>query len=224
MLLLLMAAGLFSQVYVPSQVIVDGDGAATARNLMASELLFRIGSTSDILIFAGDMVMSVALFVLLRPISPGLALLALLWRAVQVTIMGANTITFLMVPLLLAGSGDLRGLGPDQLQALGSAYIGMHTLGFTVGLVFLGLGNGLFSVLLFRSGYVPRALAAWGVFANIVLVSFLLLVLVVPSAEESPVVSIGRYVPVFLFEVIAGALLLFRGARAPVRDEPPAAT
>jgi hypothetical protein len=86
--------------------------------------------------------------------------------------------------------------------------------------VFLGLGNALFSVVLFRSGYVPRAVAAWGVFANIVLASFLLLVLIVPSADDSPVVSIGRYVPVFFFEVITGALLLFRGARAPVRAEP----
>ena len=211
--LFLMVTAFFSQVYVPSSVIVDGDAAATARNIVSSELLFRISIAMDILIFACDIVLAVALYVLLRPVSPGLAMLAMLWRAAQATIMGMNTLSFLVVPSILSGPDDLRALSPDQLEALASAYIGAHTAGFNIGLVFLGLGSAVFSYVLYKSNYVPRVLSAWGVFANLSLAACTLAIIVLPGAEDMLVIQFLRYVPVFFFEVIAGVWLLVKGVR-----------
>ena len=218
--LLLMAAAFFSQAYVPSRLIVDGDTAATARNIMASAQLFRISIASDILIFACDIVLAVALYVLLRQVSPGLAMLAMLWRAAQATIMVMNTLNFLAASLILSGPDDLRALSTDQLQALASTYIGAHTAGFNIGLIFLGLGSAVFSYVLFKSNYVPKALAAWGVFANLVLAMFTLAIIVFPGAENIAVVALGRYVPVFFFEVITGLWLLIKGVGVPAAVEP----
>ncbi|MGN9913818.1 DUF4386 domain-containing protein [Phytohabitans sp. LJ34] len=213
MLLLLMAAGFFSQVFVPASLIVADDAAATAHNIVESQRLFRVGVSLDVLIFAGDIVMAVALYVLLRSVNPGLAMLATLWRTAQAAIMIANTVAFLSVPAMLTDPDNAGRLDTGQLEALANAYIGVHTTGFGVGLVLLGLGNGVFSYLLFKSRYVPRALAAWGVFANLVLVTITMAVSIFPGAEDNAVVAIGRYVPIFFFEVLLGGWLLFRGAR-----------
>jgi hypothetical protein len=222
--LFLMVAAFFSQVYVPGSVIVDGDAAATARNILASEQLFRISIAMDILIFAADVVLAVALYVLLRPVSPGLAMLAMLWRTAQATIMGMNTLSFLVVPSILSGPDELRALSTDQLEALASTYIGVHTAGFAIGLIFLGLGSAVFSYVLYKSNYVPRALSAWGVFANISLAACTLAIIVLPSAGDVLAVQFVRYVPVFFFEVILGVWLLVRGARVRAAGEPATVT
>lgn len=220
MFLLLMVAGFFSQIYIPSRVIVDGSAAETASGILANERLFRIGIAFDILIFAGDMVLAVALYVLLRPISQALAMLGAFLRLAQATMMGFNVLNFLTVLSVLDGPGELRALGTEQSQALASTYIGTHTAGFDLGLVYLGLGSAVFAYLLLKSNYVPRALAALGVFANVVLTTFTLTLIVFPGAEDVAVVAVGRFVPVFFFEVGAGLWLLLKGVRVSAATEP----
>lgn len=215
LLLLLMAAGFFSQIFVPASLIVADDATATAQNILESQRLFRIGTSLDVLIFAGDIVMAVALYVLLQSVNPGLALLAMLWRTTQAAIMITNTIAFLSVPAALTDPDNTGRLDTGQLEALANTYIGLHTTGFNVGLVLLGLGSAVFSYLLFKSGYAPKALAAWGVFANLVLAIFTLAVLAFPGVEDTGAIAVGRFVPVFFFEVILGGWLLFKGVRLP---------
>ncbi|WP_238007028.1 DUF4386 domain-containing protein [Dactylosporangium sp. AC04546] len=218
-LLLLMAAGFFSQAYVPGQIIVAGDAAATARNIVASEQLFRIGVAVDVLIFAADIVMAVAFYVLLKKVNPGLALLALLWRTVQVAIMAMNGLSFLTASSVLNGSDTAGALSPD-LQELANTYVGAHTAGFNLGLVFLALGNGVFAYLLFTSNYIPRALSAWGILAYVVMAVGNLATIVLAGAEDTAGGVMLHYMPAFFFEVIAGGWLLFKGVRAATPAEP----
>jgi hypothetical protein len=217
---LLMAAGFFSQIFVPASLIVADDAGATARNILESERLFRIGAAADVLIFACDIVMAVAFYVLLRAVSPGLAMLATLWRTAQATIMITNTVAFLAVPVVLSDPQNADTFDTGQLEALANMYIGAHTTGFNVGLILLGLGNAVFSYVLVKSRYVPRALAAWGLFANVVLATFTLAVIAFPGAEDAAAIASGRFVPVFFFEVILGGWLLFTGVRLPRAAEP----
>jgi hypothetical protein len=218
--LILMAAAFFAEIYVPGRVIVEGDAAATARNIMDSEQLVRISIALDILIFACDIVLAVAFYVLLRRVSPGLAMLAMLWRAAEGTIMAMNKLNLLLVPFILGGPDELRALSTDQREAMASTYIGAHVAGFNIGLIFLGLGSIVISYLLLKSNYIPKALAGWGVFANVVLATFTLAVIAFPGAEDTPVIADGRFVPVFFFEVITGVWLLVKGVRVPATAEP----
>src|SRR5678809_1746126 len=80
--LIAMATGLFAEFYVrfPSTLIVSGDVAKTASNIMANERLYRIGIANNIITFAIDVVLIWALYVLLRPINRNLALLAVFFR------------------------------------------------------------------------------------------------------------------------------------------------
>jgi hypothetical protein len=213
-LLLLMAAAFFSQAYVPGRIIVAGDAAATARNIVASETLFRVGIAADVLVFAADIVMAVAFYVLLKKVNPGLALLALLWRNAQATIMAMNGLSFRTASSVLTSTSTAEALSPDQLQALANTYVGAHTAGFNLGLIFLALGNGVFAYLLFKSNYIPRALSAWGVLAYVVMAAGNLATIVLAGADDTAGGLMIQYLPAFFFEVIAGGWLLFKGVRA----------
>src|SRR4030043_1752881 len=68
----------FANVIGRSKLIVYGDAAATAQNIMASEWQFRIGFMSDLLSAVLFLLTAWALYVLLQPVNKNLALLFLL--------------------------------------------------------------------------------------------------------------------------------------------------
>jgi hypothetical protein len=75
-----LATGMFSAMYVRSNLVVPGNAAETANNIMASEQLFRIGAATDVITFALVVILALAFYILLKPVSKNLALLGLFWR------------------------------------------------------------------------------------------------------------------------------------------------
>src|ERR1700687_5311870 len=69
---------------IHGRLIVGNNAAETARNILAHERLFRIGIAGDLIYCAGVVVLLTALYVILKPVSPGLALLAAFWRLIWV--------------------------------------------------------------------------------------------------------------------------------------------
>ena len=60
-------AGIFAELFVRSRLL-SADAAATARNIMANESLFRLGFASELLHLAFDVAVAVILYALLRPV------------------------------------------------------------------------------------------------------------------------------------------------------------
>src|ERR1700694_914724 len=71
---------------IHDRLIVGNNAAETAKNILAQEQLFRIGIAGDLIYCAGVIVLITALYVILKPVNWGLALLAALWRFVWVLI------------------------------------------------------------------------------------------------------------------------------------------
>src|SRR5258707_1334991 len=61
-------------------LLTASNPAEMSRNILAHERLFRLGIAGDLLYVAGLMVLLSALYIILRPVNPGLALLAAVWR------------------------------------------------------------------------------------------------------------------------------------------------
>jgi hypothetical protein len=61
-----MALGIFSQVFVLGRMVVPGDAAATANNILAFEGLFRLGIAVDVITFVSDVVIAWAFYELLK--------------------------------------------------------------------------------------------------------------------------------------------------------------
>jgi hypothetical protein len=85
-----------------------------------------------------------------------------------------------------------------------------HGAGYGVGLVFAGLRSTLFCYLWFKSSYIPKILAAWGIFASILMGASAFSFIIFPELQK--VVGVGIYgAPIFFFELTMGFWLLLRG-------------
>ena len=208
-----MALGIFSQVFVLGRVVVPGDAAATASNIVASEGEFRLGIAVDVVTFVSDVVIAWAFYELLKPIDKSLALLGAFLRIADGSILAVTTFSGLITLRLLSGVDYLQAFDTSQLQSLARLFVSARGLGFDVGFVFLGLGSTVFAYLLFKSGYVPRALAGWGIFSSLALAIGSLAMILFPAFPANA--SMIYMIPMFFYEVPLGLWFLIKGVNAP---------
>jgi hypothetical protein len=208
-----MALGIFSQVFILGRIVVPGDAAATANNILASEGLFRLGIAVDVITFVSDVVIAWAFYELLKSVDKSLALLGAFLRIADGTILAVTTLNGLITLRLLSGVDYLHAFETSQLQSLARLFMSARGVGFDVGFVFLGLGSTVFAYLLFKSRYVPRALAGWGVFSSLALAVGSLAMILFPWFAANS--SMTYMVPMFFYEVPLGLWFLVKGVEAP---------
>lgn len=156
--LVTIVTGVFAELVVRGNLIVSGDAAATARNVLASEGLYRLGFAADLIGGAAYLVVTLLLYELLRPVSRSLALLAAFFSVVGIAIGGGAALAHLAPLFLLNGAPYLRAFDAQQLQALAYVAIRLHAQGYLIALVFFGFYELLLGYLIFRSTFFPRAL------------------------------------------------------------------
>ena len=83
----------FSILYIPSTLIVPGDAATTASNILASEGLFRLGIVGDSVVILLEIALAAVLYVLLRPVNKMLALVVSFARLAMTVVMAVNVFT-----------------------------------------------------------------------------------------------------------------------------------
>jgi hypothetical protein len=204
----------FAEFYARGRLIVTGDALQTAKNIAASERLFRLGIVSNLITFASVVLLVLALFVVLKPIDRNVALLAAFWRLAECSIFALITLNDFVALRLLSGADYLRAFDTKQLQALAYTFVGVHDAGYLIGLVFFGLGSTVFAYLWLKSRYIPRGLAAWGIFSSsvVAIVTLAIMVFAGLAAVAIPV----YFAPIFIFEVTLGFWLLIKGIRPPL--------
>lgn len=163
-------AGGFAEIGVRGRVIVSGDAAATARNILSSEGLYRLGFVADIVAGAAYVVVTLLLYRLLKPVDRSLSLLAAFFSVVGIAIGGVAALGHLAPLLLLKGADYLAPYNIDQLQAMALLSLKLHAQGYLICLVFFGLYEALLGYLIFRSTFLPRTL---GVLVGIAGLAFL---------------------------------------------------
>ena len=140
------------------ELIVFGDAAATAQNIMASEWLFRIGFVSDLLAAVFFLLAAWALYVLLKPVNKNLALLFLLLNLGGVAVECINLLNQFAALLLLSGADYLKVFQADQLQALAMLFLNLYKNGFMIAQIFFGAWLFPLGYLVFKSGFLPKIL------------------------------------------------------------------
>lgn len=208
-----MALSILSQMLILDRIVVNGDAAATARNIVSFEGAFRLGIAIDAVVFASDVVIAWAFYELLKSVDRSLALLGAFLRVADGAILAVTAFSGLVTLKLLSGADYLQALPVNQLQALARLFISARGSGFYVGFVFLGLGSSLFAYLLFTSRYVPRMLAGWGVFASLTLAIGSLAVILSPWFAANA--AMIYMVPMFFYEVPLGLWFLIKGVSVP---------
>ena len=159
LILLIAVLSPFSILYLPSILIVPGDAAATASNVMASDGLFRLGIVVDSVVILLEIVVIAILYVLLRPANRTLALAAAFARLAMTIVMAVNVFNSFGVLLLLSDAKYLTTFEPGQLHALVLLFLNLHDSGVYIWQVFFGLHWLILSYLVFKSGFFPRILS-----------------------------------------------------------------
>jgi len=211
-----LAPAVFAEFYVRGRLVVSGNAAQTAFNIVAHERLFRLGIASNLAVFAINIALITALYVVLNPIHRSLALLALGWGLVETAVLVVATLSDFNVLRILSGAEYLNVFELDRLQTLARLSVGTHADVYNVGLVFAGLRSTTFCYLWFKSGFIPRALAGCGVVASFLMgvcaYSFIIF------SELTAIIPVGIYGgPIFVFELTMGVWLVFKGLPRSVR-------
>lgn len=167
-LLLMAILAMFSNFSVLEGLIIPGDAAATANNIIASEMLFRSGFISFVIVLILDVLVAWALYVLLKPVNKNLAMLAACFRLVYTAIFGIALSNFLNVIPLLSGAEYLTVFTKDQIHAQVLLLIDAFNNGWLIGLVFFGCHLLVVGYLIVKSGgYLPRIIGIFLIIASV---------------------------------------------------------
>lgn len=213
--LIIIVAGIFAQFFVRMSLIDPSDADATAAAVQGAESLFRMGIAADLVMITADIAIALAFFVLLEPVSRALSLLAAFFRLVQATILGVNLMNlFVGLELLTGGAGPLGAVGEAERQSLALMFFEAHGTGYAVGLAFFAFSLFLLGYLIYRSGYLPKALAVLlMIAAGGYLADTLARTLLTDYGAVQPFFDAAVFGPAVIAEVATALWLLIRGVR-----------
>jgi hypothetical protein len=151
----------FSLIYVPGKLIVRGNAAATADNILAHETMFRLSILGDLVGQVIFICLAIALYRLLSGINKTWAglMVAFVWVSAAVGFL--NTLNNIAALLLFRGGEFLTAFDKAQRDAFGMLFIRLHSQGIFIDEIFWGLWLFPFGLLVFRSGFLPRFLGVW---------------------------------------------------------------
>jgi hypothetical protein len=215
--LIIIIAGGFAEGIVRSRLIVAGDAAATAKNIMASEWIWRLAFAGEMTVYLCAVPLVLIFYVLLSPVNRNLALLTVFFNLVSISIEGINALSHFAPLLLLGGADYLKVFDLHQLQALALLFLNLHTYGFGISLAIFSFVLLLEGYLIFNSGYFPKTLGVLLAIAAICYLtnSFALFVAPAFHARIFPTIL----VPSFIGELSLCLWLLVMGVDVPKWQE-----
>jgi hypothetical protein len=219
-LLAMMPPAIFTNFFVLQGLVVTGDAGKTAANIMANELLFRLGIGCLIIVIILDVVVAWGLWVFLRPVSKSVSLLAA-WFRLLYTAVFAVALLYLAIPLrFLSGAEYLSALGTEPIYAQALLSLDSFTDGWAIGYAsFFGLHLFLLGYLVLKSEYVPRLLGVLLIISSLAYVIDNSALLIMPGYEDyQAITSMVVFLPAFIGEFAFMLWLLFRGGKTPPKD------
>jgi hypothetical protein len=207
---------IFSNYSVNFRFIIPDNAVDTAHNIMAHETLFRINIVSNLIYLVTLIVMFTSLYVILKPVNKNLALAATFFRLLYALMWGFLAINTLAAIRLLGDASYLPVFEANQLLTLSRLHLSSSWDAYYIGLPFWGLASAVCSFLFFKSRYIPRSLAVFGIVSSVWCVFCGFTFLIFPDFGE----TVNLYLfdmPLVIFEIILGFWLLFKGLK-PVED------
>ncbi len=143
---------------IPSRLINWEDATATANNIMSSILLYRFGLMADAITILLEIVLLVLLFLLFKPVSHSLSLIAAFSRLSMTIIQSVNLLVGCIVLVLISGAGFLAAFDSNQLNSLIMLCLKTRDYGIYVWQIFFAFHLIFLGYLVFKSGYLPKLL------------------------------------------------------------------
>src|SRR6059058_648073 len=210
--LLTFAIVVFGNYVLLNPLIVPSNVAATAQNVVAHQTQLRITAVCFLTYSLGVVVLLTALYVIIKPVNHGLALVGALFRLVFALLWLLSPLNLLAMLRLVSNANYLQAFEPDRLQALARLHLGATFDDYYIGLPFFGLAATVCAWLWLKSNYIPRGLSIFGVIASAWCVLCAFIFLIFPQFNK----VVNDYLfdtPMALFELIVSFWLLFKGLK-----------
>jgi hypothetical protein len=143
-------------VYVIKSVLVPGNAAATAMNILAHETLFRAGIVAEIFALVVFAVSLLLLYLVFKPASRRGALLFLIVAMMGATIQAIDVLGDITALTFLKGGTGAAALSLVESQAMAYLFVRMHVYIYTVALAFTGFGSLFLAYAATRASFLPR--------------------------------------------------------------------
>jgi Domain of unknown function (DUF4386) len=207
--------GFFAMGFVPSKLIVHGDAATTANNILASETLFRLGIASQLIGMAGFIFVALALYELFKRVDRRQAALMVVLIVISIPIAFLNEVNSMAALVLVRGADFLSELDKPQREALAMLFLNLHDRGLVFSELFWGLWLFPLGLLVYKSRFLPRFLGGWLVLAGLAWLVLWFTGILLPQYAD----KMNTYLQPAIFGEIAFMLwLAIKGAKPPQLD------
>jgi hypothetical protein len=213
--LLMSIPGFFAMIYVPSKLIVQGNATATASNIAASEMLFRLGIVGQLICQVGFIFVALVLYDLLKGVNQRHAALWVILVLVAIPIAFLNELNAIAALILVRGADFLSIFENPQRDALAMLFLRLHEEGIGVVQICWGLAFFPLGLLVYRSRFLPRFLGVWLAIDGFAYVIMSLTSVLLPQ-YYGKVFIISQ--PALFGEVAFMFWLLIKGAKLPALD------
>ena len=199
----------FAMIYVPSKLIVCGNAAATADNILAHETMFRLAIFGDLIGHVIFICLGIALYRLLSSVNKIWALLMVSFVLVSAAVGFLNTLNNIAAVILFRGGEFLDVIDKSQRDAFGMLFVRLHNQGEFISEIFWGVWLLPFGLLVYRSGFLPRILGIWLIIACFAWIALSITAQFFPTNYSA---AFGWLQPAFFAEMAIMLYLLIRGA------------
>jgi hypothetical protein len=199
----------FAMLYVPGKLIVHGNAAATADNVLAHEAMFRLSIFGDLIGHVIFICLAIALYRLLSNVSKTWALLMVGFVLVSAAVGFLNALNNIAAVTLFRGGEFLAVFDKPQRDALAMLFIRLHSQGELISEILWGVWLFPFGLLVFRSRFLARFLGVW-----LIIACFAWIALSITAQFFSPYygTAFAWLQPAFFAEMAIMLYLLIRGA------------
>jgi hypothetical protein len=181
------------------------------------ESLWRWGIASELVVGICTIVLTWALYVLLRPVNKDLALLATLFSLIASAVETAFALHLVEALYPLGNAAYLRAFTPEQLNAMASIAVKAHSNGFGIALLIFGCFFPIAAYLIFKSGYFPKAIGILYLIPGLSYLASSLALIVAPAFADRYYFVIVA--PALIGEVSLTLWLLLKGVNVEKWEE-----
>jgi len=207
--LIVIATGLFSEVFVRQALRVPNNALATAQNIQTHELLFRWGFVADIINFVVGLPTVIIIYHFFKRVNKLLVQIALAFVIIQTAIIAVNLLNQISPLLILSDESYLNTFQPNQLATLSLLSLNLQAQGYGIGLVFFGFYCLIIGFLILKSSLLPQVLGVLYATAGLcyLINSFIMFL---SKGFENPM-FMYLAIPIFIGELSLCLWLLIKG-------------
>jgi len=165
--LIVIATGLFSEVFVRQALRVTNDALATASNIQTNEMLFRWGFVADLINFVVGIPTILIIYHFFKKSNKIILQIALALVIIQTAIIAVNLLNQITPLLLLSNETYLNTFQPGQLATLSLLSLNIQSQGYSIGLIFFGFYCILIGYTIFKTNAIPRIIGVVYAFAGL---------------------------------------------------------